>query len=97
MAREAQQIQNNFGNRGFQYLEVLIDNNAGNYNVTTNDLLNWESLGGMNTIPVLNGSGQEVWIQYERDFGIPTTVFLGPAMQVLSVDQNIGSPGSFMN
>ena len=50
----------------------------------------------MSTIPVLDNAAQDVWVYYERDFGIPTIVHIGPDMTVLSVDEGISSPAGFI-
>ena len=58
--------------------------------------MTWANNNGMTSIPVLDNAAQDVWVYFERDFGIPTTVFLGPDMTVLSVDEMISSPAQFM-
>jgi hypothetical protein len=64
------------------------------------DLMDWANMADMATIPVLqndSGASWEPWIQYEYDMAIPTTVQLGPNMEVLCVDQGCPvDPGSYL-
>ena len=60
------------------------------------DLQTWESSYGMTSVPVLDDSGYQLWPYVESDWNIPTIVHIGPGMEVLSVDQGIADPGSWL-
>ncbi len=80
---------------GFQSIEVLIENNYGSA-PSQAELGQWANTAGLQTVPVLNDGAYTNWVQYEKDFYIPTTVFIGPDMTVLSVDEGISNPGYFI-
>ncbi|MFT5679246.1 MAG: hypothetical protein ACI8RZ_000150 [Myxococcota bacterium] len=84
-----------YGPRGFQAIDILIENNNSNA-PTQGDLAQWANNAGMLTVPVLNDGNYTNWAQYEQDFYIPTTIHIGPDMTVLSVDQGITDPGQFV-
>ena len=87
---------NQYGDRGFQAIDVLIENSSGN-TPSQEDLARWAQAAGMQTVPVLADSSYATWAQYEVDFYIPTIIHLGPDMTVLSVDQAISDPGQFID
>jgi len=95
LASEAQAIQDEYGEQGFQMIEVLIAN-ASDVAPSQSDLQTWESTYGMTSVPVLDDSGYQLWPYMESDWGIPTIVHIGPGMEVLSVDQGIADPGSWL-
>ena len=53
-------------------------------------------MASLETVPVLADAGYSVWATYEVDFYIPTIIHLGPDMTVLSVDEMISNPGTFI-
>ena len=95
LASEAQDIQDEYGEQGFQMIEVLIANASDNA-PSQSDLQDWESDYGMSTVPVLDDSGYQLWPYMESDWGIPTIVHIGPGMEVLSVDGREGSPAPWL-
>lgn len=95
LAAEAQDIQDEYGDEGFQMIEVLIENTGGSA-PSQSDLQSWESNYGMSTVPVLDDSAYQLWPYVEADWGIPTIVHIGPGMEVLSVDQGVASPGQWL-
>lgn len=84
-----------YGDQGFQSIEVLIENNFGNA-PSQSDLQQWAQSASLQTVPVLADSSYANWSQYEKDYYIPTIVHLGPDMTVLSVDEMISDPGVFL-
>lgn len=94
-AAEAQALQDEYADRGFQLIEVLIENSSGDA-PSQSDLQSWQSNYGMTSIPVLDDSAYQLWPYMEADWGIPTIVHIGPGMEVLSVDQGIASPGQWL-
>jgi hypothetical protein len=98
VAREAQDIQDTYGSQGFQAIEAVLEDNGGSI-PDISDLQTWESMGNMETIPVLQvpESDQtyvdDLYYTYETDLGIPTTVHLGPDMSVLNIDEYVTDPG----
>ena len=97
MAADAQDLQDMYVDEDLQMIEVLVDS-TGNYRPTLSDVQGWASAFGLVDIPVLanDGSTYEPWANFEVDWGIPTTVVVGPDMTVLSVDQYVTNPGSFL-
>ncbi len=96
LAMEVQDIQDEYAESGFQAIEILIEDEG--YNPPDQqDLLDWEAMGGMTTIPVLSDAEQTIWPVYELDWGIPTIIHLGPDMTVLSADAYVDDPGQFLD
>ena len=84
-----------FGDRGFQSIEILIENNFGS-TPTQSDLQQWAQSAGLQTVPVLADNNYATWSPYEVDYYIPTIVHFGPDMTVLSIDEGISNPGVFL-
>ena len=59
-------------------------------------LQSWADEASMENIPVLNAYDFEVWSLFELDFGTPSIVHIGPDMRVLSFDEGIQDPSSFL-
>ena len=59
-------------------------------------LFQWASDAGMETIPVLDAHNFSDWGSFEIDFGTPSITHIGPDMSVLSIDQDIREPDSFL-
>ena len=59
-------------------------------------LQSWADEAGMETIPVLNAYEFETWSLFELDFGTPSIVHIGPDMRILSFDEGIQDPSSFL-
>ena len=95
LAGEAQYLQDEFGEQGFQMIEVLIENASGGQ-ASQADMQTWASDYGMTTVPVFEDSAYQLWPYMERDWGIPTIVHIGPGMEVLSVDGREGSPAPWL-
>lgn len=95
LASEAQSLQNEYGDQGFQMIEVLIENTSSNP-PSQSDLQSWESNFGMTSVPVLDDSDYQLWPYMEADWGIPTIVHIGPGMEVLSVDEYVDDPGRWL-
>jgi peroxiredoxin len=95
MAAEAQAHQDEFGEGNFQMLEVLIENNS-SQPPSNDDLNKWADDYDMTTVPVLDDSGYALWPYVERDWGIPTTVMIGPNMEVIAVDEYTTDPGRYI-
>jgi hypothetical protein len=93
-ASQAQSIQNYYSSRGFQYIDILSQNMQGSAPSQQN-LRQWESAAEMETIPVLSDPNGTTWA-FEWDMYIPTLVQIGPDMKVLSVDQGVHDPGSWL-
>ncbi len=94
LASDVQDLQDSYGPDGFQAIEILIEDRSGN-DPDTSDLESWASDFDLETVPVLDDGAYEVWPAYERDWGIPTVVHIGPDMVVQSVDEYIYDPGVF--
>ena len=95
LAGEAQHLQDQYGEQGFQMIEVLLEN-AGGAPASQADMQAWADDYGMTTVPVFEDSAYQLWPYMERDWGIPTIVHIGPGMEVLSVDDRQGSPAPWL-
>lgn len=95
VAATVQAHQDEYGPEGFQAIEILIQN-VNSQPPTQDDLVDWATSYGLETVPVLDDGAQAVWPYYELDWGIPTLVHIGPDMTVLSVDDYIYDPGVFI-
>jgi hypothetical protein len=80
-------MQNQYGDRGFQYISVWSQNNMGGY-PTAGQLLGWADSHGMQTVPALGlTSADESWSwYYEVDAYIPTYFILDRDMTVVAAD-----------
>ena len=96
LSHQVQGIQDTYGDR-VQIIEILTADN--NYNEPTQDVLQgWAESGGITTIPVLNGfNDAEALNVYERDGYIPTTVIIGPDMDVLNLDRGVTDAGRYLS
>jgi len=94
----AQGIQDKYAAQGFQ----LITQDDGGRVPDVEELGAWADEYDLTTIPVLQVPAGYQWFptglyyRYEVDRYIPTFVHLGPDMTVLSVDEMIADPGSFL-
>jgi len=96
LAAEAQELQEFYGDDGFQIIEMLLEDSSGNAPGVTGTR-RWANTYDMETVPVLDESVQKAWPYYERDFGIPTIVFIDRDGTVLSVDEYITNPSRFLD
>ena len=96
LAAEVQDLQDEYSADGFQAIEILIQDQGSNPPDTA-DLQDWASDFDLETVPVLDDGEYAVWPYYELDWGIPTVVHIGPDMTVLSVDEYIYDPGTFID
>ena len=102
MAREAQDVQDEWEEYGFQYIEVWSQDNAGNP-PDVDDLADWADRYGLVDIPVLAMPASEqnslsgLNFQWERDMYIPSIFHLSPEMEVLSDDRNRTSPRRYID
>lgn len=94
-AAETQGLQDEYGPDGFQALEILTGD-YGDNPPDQDDLLEWEDISGLVTVPVLSDGSYEVWPYYEEDFYIPTVVHIGPDMKILSMDETYYDPSPWM-
>ena len=60
-------------------------------------LQRWASDAGMENIPVLDAYDFGVWGLFERDFGTPSIIHIGPDMRVLSFDESVRDPSVFLD
>ena len=95
LAMEVQDIQDRYEADGFQAIEILIEDSGGNA-PNLEDLRGWEALGDMENIPVLGDGDYQVWPYYEADWGIPSTTHIAPDGTILSMDQYVTDPGSWL-
>lgn len=95
LADTVQGEQDTYGPEGFQAIEILIEDRAGNA-PDQDDLAGWAEDHDLLTVPVLDDGAQAEWPYYELDWGIPTVVHIGPDMTILSVDEYIYDPGEFI-
>lgn len=58
--------------------------------------MQWANAANMQTVAALADVNYGVFATFEQDGYIPTTIFIGPDMRVLSVDQGITDPGQFI-
>ena len=96
MAREAQEKQDRH-QPGFQYIELMTGDQLEAPPSGAQALMNWATSAGMENIPVLDGHQFTDWSAFERDFGTPTIVHIGPDMRILSLDDGILDPQLFMD
>ena len=59
-------------------------------------LQQWALDAGMETIPVLDAHNFSSWGAFEIDFGTPSIAHISPDMTILSIDENIREPSSFL-
>ena len=59
-------------------------------------LLQWATDASMQTIPVLDAHAFSHWGPFEIDFATPSITHIGPDMTILSIDDNIQDPSSFL-
>ena len=59
-------------------------------------LQDWASAAGMTNIPVLDAYDFAIWGLFEADFGTPSIVHIGPNMEILSFDEDVRDPSSFI-
>ena len=59
-------------------------------------LQSWADEAGMENIPVLDAYDFAVWGSFEQDFGTPSIVHIGPDMKVLSFDEGLQNPSTFL-
>ena len=98
-AATLQALQDQYGDQGYQSIEILIENYSyGSGQVDQSNLEDWADSFGLDTIPVLADptSAYTAWPFYEMDWGIPTTVFIGKDMVVEAVDTWGDSPSDFL-
>ena len=100
LAQDVQDIQDTAPDQ-IQVIELLIENeDYGGGVVETADQMAWATDFGMTTIPVLDadsGSGAGDWsYMYDRDGGIPSTVMIGPDMEIINVDRNRHDPTRYI-
>jgi hypothetical protein len=79
---------------GLQILEIISENNSGSV-PSEEDLLDWTTQYGFVNVAAL-ADGDQVWVDYENDYGIPTVSFIGPDMTVLAVDTYNTDPGAYL-
>ena len=63
---------------------------------STEDLLNMAESSGATNVPFLADDGGSVINQYERDNYIPSTIIIGPDLQILSVDEGVTDPSGYL-
>ncbi len=94
LSHQVQEIQDTYGDR-VQIIEILTADD--NYEEPTQEVLQgWADDGGITTIPVLNGYNIPLDM-YERDGYIPTTVIIGPDMEVLNLDRGVTDAGRYLS
>ena len=95
-ASQAQSKQSTYGSRGFQYLEILVENRSAS-SVSSTEQMQWASSASMTTIPVLNDSSKAVLFEFEQNWRYPSIVHLAAGtMQVLDIDNGTSSPASWL-
>ena len=62
---------------------------------TVSELTALASSHGMTTVPNL-ADGANVWVDYEKDYGIPSIAYIGPDMTVLGVDTYDSNPAGWL-
>ena len=100
LAKDVQAIQDTAPDE-IQVIELLIENNDyGSGVVEIPDQMKWATDYGMISVPVLDAdssSGANEWSYfYDRDGGIPTTVMIGPDMEIINVDRNRHDPTRYL-
>ena len=61
------------------------------------ELMAWQEDAQMLSIPVLDAHSFSDWGAYEVDFGTPSITHIGANMEILSIDDGIEDPSSFMD
>lgn len=95
LASETQAIQDEYGEQGFQAIEILIGDIQDNP-PEQDDLVAWMEDNGLETIPVLDDGDYAAWPYYEKDFYIPTVVHIGPDMTILAIDTTDYTPAPWL-
>ena len=76
-------------------MDLWYQNNSGS-TPSTEELLDMAESAGASNVPFLADDGGSVINQYERDNYIPSTIIIGPDLQILSVDEGVTDPGSYL-
>ncbi len=96
VAGQAQSKQTAYASRGFQYLEVLVEDRSG-MSVSQSELGQWASSFSISSLPVLDDSARTEHVYYEQNWGYPTIVHLeAGTMQVLDLDAGTTSPSGWL-
>jgi len=101
VAREAQALQDEYRDRGFQHINPLLL--AWSSPPTPEEQTEWVDQFGLEDIPVLSVAEEdyvypesEAW-RYDRNMGVGTISWLGPDMRVLSADEHLTDPELFLD
>lgn len=84
MASSAQSEMDQYGDQGFQYIKLWMENDSGK-TPSQADLA--RKAAEYDQVNVANLSdGVYTWAEYEKDWGIPSVTFISTQMEVLAVD-----------
>lgn len=83
-----------YGDQGFQVLNIQFQNNSGG-TPTEDQIKGWADTYGMTDVAALAASQEDVAL-YEMDGYIPTTYILDRTMTVVSADEMIEDPSSWL-
>ena len=86
-----------YAEQGFQYIEMMSGNDLVSDPAGQEALMDWVEEAGMNTIPVLDAHNFEHWGAFELDFGTPSITHIGPDLRILSFDDGLSDPSSFLD
>jgi thiol-disulfide isomerase/thioredoxin len=100
LAEDLQGIQDRYRDDDLQVIEIIMQDNSGAMPVSQSFLSGWASDYGFDDIPVLQltepTSPDHPYFWFENDGYIPSIYHLGPDMTVLSADQSVHDPGSWL-
>lgn len=86
-----------YAEQGFQYIEMMSGNDLASEPAGQQALMDWVQEAGMNTIPVLDAHDFAQWGAFEIDFGTPSITHIGPDLRILSIDEGLSDPSSFLD
>ena len=93
LASGAQAVQDEHRDAGFQWIEVLTQDNDG-IPATAETVERWASEYDLASVPVLLGDQDEL-IEWETDAAVPTIYWIDPEGVIVSADQQESDPTRF--